>query len=338
MAENKQTTVIELSWLSIVKVIAVLLACYLLFFLFDVFILLFIVIILASALSPFVEKIKKRLGIPKIIAILLIYIVILLVITFVFYTLIPPVIEQLKNLSDNFPEYSQKISALFSSMENGGSGNAIQSASSAIGNITNTLVKSAGSLFSGLANILIILVLMLFLLLEEDHVRKFLVSLLPISQKVYIIEVSKKISDKLGAWLIGQVSLMAIIGTATTVGLLILSVPYALVLGIIAFFMEAIPTIGPILAAIPAILIAYIDAPWKGVAVLIFATLIQQLENQILVPKIMQKALGVSPFITLVAILIGGKIAGVAGVILAVPTVATISVITKEWPNIRKRI
>ena len=337
---SKNYVSVEISWLSIIKVVAVIVGCYLLFYLADIFLILFIVFVLAAALSPLVDKIKNKLGIPRIMSILLIYIGLILLIILTMYAIIPPAIGQLQNLSQNLPDYAKKITSLFSSLSESpvSTTNSIQSASSTLGNIAGTFVQSAGSFFGGLTTVFYILILTLFLLLEEDGIRKFFVSLLPISQKAYVIEVSKKVSDKMGSWLTGQVVLMAIIGVATSLGLWIIGVPYALTLGIIAFFLEAIPTLGPILAAIPAVVIAYMDAPWKAVIVLIFAVLIQQLENQFLVPKIMQKALGISPFVTLVALLVGGKLAGIMGVLLAVPTVAVLSVLTKEWPNIRKRI
>jgi len=338
--ENKKTTILEISWSSLLKIVAILVIGYLAYYLFDIFLTLFVVIILASALSPLVEKIKNRFGIPRIMSILLIYLGLIAILGLTIYAIIPPAVDQLKNLAQSLPDYAQKITSLFSSLSTSpvSSGSAVQSASGTLGNIAGTFVESAGSFLGGLTTVFYILVLTLFLLLEEDGIRKFFVSLLPISQKAYVIEVTKKITDKMGAWLTGQVILMAIIGTATTLGLWIIGIPYALVLGIIAFFLEAVPTVGPILAAIPAVIIAYISSPWKAVIVLVFAVLIQQLENQFLVPKIMQKALGISPFVILVALLIGGRLAGVMGLLLAVPTVAVFSVISKEWPNIRKRI
>jgi len=306
----------------------------------DIFLSLFIVFILAAALSPLVDKIRSRLNIPRIMAILLIYFALLVLVGLVAYTIVPLAIDQFNNLSHNLPGYASKITSIFSSFTESpiSNSNSIQSASGTLGNVAGAFVKSASSIFGGVATIFYILILTLFLLLEEDGIRKFFVSLLPISQKAYIIELTKKVADKMGSWLTGQVTLMAIIGGATALGMLVLGVPYALTLGILAFFLEAIPTIGPIIAAIPAVLIAYMDTPWKAIAVLIFAVLLQQLENQFLVPKIMQKALGISPFVTLVALLVGGKLAGIMGALLAVPTVAVISVISKEWPNIRKRI
>jgi len=342
MPENKQTQTIiwEISWMSIIRILLVIIGFLLLIYLVDIILILFIVLILSATLSPLVDKIKHKLNIPRLMAILLIYLCLLIFIGLVGYIIIPPVVEQIKNISQNLPEYAKKLGSLFNVFTEGAltSPTTLQSASSTLGDFANTLLKSATSFFGGIATVFYILVLTLFLLLEEDGIRKFFVSLLPISQKTYIVEVSKKIAEKMGAWVIGQVSLMGIIAVVTMLGLWILRVPYALTLGLIAGILEVIPTIGPVLAAIPAIFIAYLSSPWLAVIVLIFYTVVQQLENQILVPKIMQKAIGVSPFVILVALLVGGKLAGILGILLAVPAVATISVLSQEWPNIRKRI
>lgn len=337
---EKQKTILELSWTSVLKFFAVLIGIYLVYVLSEVFLVLFVVVILAAALSPLVERIKNKLNIPRLMAILLIYLVLLVLVAIVAYTIIPLAADQVRHLNDNLPDYAQKITRLISSINDSPSEsvNTIQSASSTVGKFADTFVKSASSFFGGIATVFYILILTLFLIMEEDEIRKFFVSLMPISQKGYIIEVSKKISEKLGSWLLGQVTLMGAVGFLTGIGMWVVGVPYALTLGILAGFMEIIPTIGPILAAIPAALIAYMDAPWKAVFVLIFSAVIQQLENQVLVPKIMQKVLGISPFVILVALLIGGNLAGILGVLLAVPTVATISVLVKEWPNIRSKI
>lgn len=337
---DKNRVTIDISWMSIIKVVVVLLGVYLLFYLADVFLTIFVVIILSAALSPLVEKMKSKLGLSRIMSILLIYLGLLLVISVFVYTVVPLVTDQFQNFSHNLPDYAKKTSSLFNSLVDSsyGSSNSIQSASGALGNVAGAFVQSASSFFGGVATVFYILVLTLFFLLEEDGIRKFLVALLPIGQKSFVIEVSKKISDKLGSWLAGQVTLMLIIGVLSGLAFWIVGLPYALTLGIVAGLLEVVPTIGPILAAIPAVVIAYLDSPWKAAVVLIIAIVIQQLENQFIVPKVMQKAIGVSPFIILVALLVGGKLAGVMGVLMAVPTVAAISVLTKEWPNIRKRI
>ena len=116
-------------------------------------------------------------------------------------------------------------------------------------------------------------------------------------------------------------------------GLLALGVPFALALAVLAGILEIIPYVGPIVAAIPTIIIAFFVSPWLALAVAIFYIIVQQLEGHILVPKIMQKAVGISPVTIIIALLIGAKLAGVLGLLLAVPICAGIIVLTSEWKN-----
>jgi predicted PurR-regulated permease PerM len=115
-------------------------------------------------------------------------------------------------------------------------------------------------------------------------------------------------------------------------------IPYALVLGILAFIFESVPNIGPIAAAAPALVLAYINAPWKAVYVLVFTLVLHQLSNQFLVPKVMGKILNISAFVIILGLIIGGELAGITGMILALPVVAALQVMAQEWPNIKTRI
>lgn len=341
MEKHTQTIEYEISWMSIVRVVLVLVGFYLVTRLSEIILILFIVLILNAALAPVVVRLKERLNITRLMAILILYLGIVAFLGIVAYLIIPPVVEQLQNLSQNLPQYATKIDGLFGpfiNQETLTNPTNIQSASSSLVGFADSLFAAGTSFFSGVAIVFYVLVLTFFMLLEEDGLRKFFVQLLPISQKAYILEVSNKISDKMGQWALGQLSLMGIMGLITTIGLAALQVPYALTLGVLAGLLELIPTVGPIIAAIPAVFIAYLSSPWQGLAVLIFCILIQQIENQFVVPKVMQRAIGVSPLIILIAFLIGSELAGILGALLAVPAVAIVAVLVNEWPNIRKRI
>ncbi|MFA7308871.1 MAG: AI-2E family transporter [Patescibacteria group bacterium] len=339
--EPQQTISYDISWMSIIRVIVVLFGVYLLIRLSDIFLILFIVLILNAALSPVVAKIKAKLNITRILAILLLYLGIFIILGIIAYLIIPPVIEQIQRISTDLPGYAKKIDGLFGPFINQDTltnPTNLQSASSSITGFADSLFKAGTSFFGGIATAFYVLILTLFMLLEEDAIRKFFVQLIPISQKVYILEITTKISEKMGHWALGQLSLMGIIGLLSVIGYSIIGLPYALTLGVLAGLLELIPTIGPIIAAIPAVFVGFLQSPLQGVATLIFAIAIQQIENQFVVPKVMQKAIGVSPFIILIAFLVGSELAGILGALLAVPTVAIISVLTKEYPNIRKRI
>jgi predicted PurR-regulated permease PerM len=124
---------------------------------------------------------------------------------------------------------------------------------------------------------------------------------------------------------------MLSIGLGTYIGLFLIGIPFALPLAILAGILEIIPILGPIVSAIPAIIIGFGISPVIGVAVTAVAFLVHQLEGYVLVPKIMEKSVGVSPLVVLVAITIGAKLLGVVGVIISVPFVITLQVLAKEY-------
>ena len=135
---------------------------------------------------------------------------------------------------------------------------------------------------------------------------------------------------RLGGWVSGQILLCVIIGSISWVGLTLIGVPYAVVLALIAGIMEAVPNIGPIIAAVPAVIIAALYSPWQALLVAILYIVIQQLENYIIVPRVMSRAVELHPLAVLLALMVGGELMGVLGAVLAVPVTAAISVIVDE--------
>jgi len=147
-----------------------------------------------------------------------------------------------------------------------------------------------------------------------------------------------KVSERLGEWLRSQLLLMVTIGVLDGTILAILGIQYALTLGLLAGLLEIIPVIGPIVAAVTAIAVAFVSgAPiWKIIAILIAYILVQQLEGNILVPKLMSKVIGLSPIFVIIAILIGNRLLGIGGAILAVPVAAGIQVFLHEYLPLNK--
>jgi predicted PurR-regulated permease PerM len=160
--------------------------------------------------------------------------------------------------------------------------------------------------------------------------QKVFCSIVPQHRHAHAARMIDKIQHKIGMWLIGQLILSSIVFLVSWLGLYLLGVKYAMVLAILAGFCELIPYVGPFIAAIPAVFFAFVQNPPLAIAVAVLYLLIQKTEGYVLVPKIMQKTVGVSPVFILVAILIGLKLAGIYGVFLAVPVVAGITVYLQE--------
>ncbi len=195
--------------------------------------------------------------------------------------------------------------------------------SSIASNIFSTSLRILG----GLVSVIAILVLAFYMVVEKKAFEEFLETILPSEQKKQIVSLIKKVQKRIGSWFLGQISLMIIVGIAVLIGLSILKVKYALVLALIAGVFEIVPVIGPIVAGIIAIIIAFGQSPILALLVFLLYVGIQQIENHILVPKVMQKAVGLNPVVILVALLIGAKLYGITGAILAIPVTAALATI-----------
>jgi predicted PurR-regulated permease PerM len=200
-----------------------------------------------------------------------------------------------------------------------------------LGSIPGNIAKVLINAFSNIIGVVTLLVVTYYLLAERAHLHQYLIVFFGNRQLEKRIErFIDKLEHQIGGWIRGQLALMFIIGILTYVGLLLLKVNYALPLAIIAGLFEIIPNIGPTISMIPAVLIAATISPITALATLALYFLIQQFENNIIVPKVMQKAIGVRPLTTIVSLMIGLKLAGVLGAILAIPSYLVIRVVLEE--------
>lgn len=331
---------IDITTSTMIRFILVLLGLWLLYITRDILVLLFVVIILVAALSPTVDRWARYLTRPG--AVVAIFLIVFAIIALIFSLLIPPFVEQLREFSLNLPLYADQLSrsdnpAFIDSLVSLVKEN-LNSISSQLSNVgANILSKTAG-VISGVVAVITVIILSFYLLIEEDGVKKIYRGVLPDEWHAPFSEITRKIAVKLGAWLRGQLVLMGVVGLLTTLGLLLIGHPYALTLGIWSGVTEVIPIVGPWIGAVPGVIIGLTDSPLQGFLALVVYMVVQQLENTVLVPKIMGKAVGLNPFVVIVAILIGGKLYGLTGVLLSVPLAAAISVIVDDWAVIRQAI
>jgi predicted PurR-regulated permease PerM len=192
------------------------------------------------------------------------------------------------------------------------------------------LVRVATGAFSGVFQLLFTLILALYLTADGERIRRYVIQLFPFDRQAQMLRVSEHVGKRLGAWARGQVVLGAIIGTMTWVAALAIGLPYAGALALIAGVGELIPTLGPIIAAVPFVAIGFLNSPTQGLLALGAAVLIQQLENNLIVPRVMGQAVELHPVVVMVAILAGNELLGVTGALLAVPVAASLSVVFDE--------
>ena len=198
------------------------------------------------------------------------------------------------------------------------------------GDAIGAVIGALWGVVGGLFGLVTILILAFYLLLDAENLVHAFVRLFPRAERPRVEDACRRVSGKVSAWLGGQMLLAAIIGGTAALGLFLLGVPYFYVLALIAGIGEMIPIVGPILAAIPAVAVAFTVSPTLALGVAVFFLLQQQLENHVLVPKIMERQVGVSAAAVIIALLVGGTLLGVLGAILAVPTVAILQVLFEE--------
>lgn len=333
---NSSATSPTISYTSIIRVLIVFVAVFFIYLIRDALALLFVAIIFAAAVDPWVDWLQK-FKFPRAVSILMIYAVLLAIFSLVVIMMIPPITEQIGQIIINVPAYYEKISIGVHNLQDQTvsdatlSGNdsivsALETLSLTLAQTTKSIFVTITSIFGGLFSLLIVLVITFYLTVEEQALKKFVKFVMPLKHRTYTMDLIERMQVKIGLWLRGQLLLSLIVGIMTYIGLSILGVKYALLLALIAGILEIIPYLGPWLSAIPAVLVAFSDSFVKVILVIILYLIVQQLENNLIVPKLMQKMVGLNPIIVIMAILVGAKLGGVIGGLLGVPVAAAISV------------
>lgn len=297
----------------------------------DILLTVFLSYIIMAALNPFVRNLRK-LKIPKIIAVAIVYSVVIAFIILLVIPILPFFVSQLESLFREIPTYINSASEALGIQINTSQVNSLISpiANSIGQNALSVTTKIFGSIFS----VITLFILSFYMLLDRHRLGTAIPDFLPDSYKEKGILTVHLVEEKLGAWLRGQVVLSLVIGLITWVALTILGVPFALPLAIMAGFLEIIPTLGPIISAIPAVIVGLAISPVMAITITAVYIGIQLTENNFLVPKIMQKAVGLNPVIIIIAILIGANLLGVMGALLSIPFVSAAIIIFRALKKI----
>lgn len=316
----------------ILKVTAVVLSLALLWFIRDIVIVLLMAMVIASAMDPMVEYLHDR-KIPRAVSVLTVYILVLAFVGFILYSVVPPVVGEFKVLQSNLPELiadlEARVPAVASLIGNASPVTVVNEIFSFGGG--QTVITRTIGIFNGFFAFITVLVLSFYLVAADKGMKEFVKSFVPRRHADFAVNLVERIQKKMGLWVLGQVILSVAIFLITFVGLSILGVKYALFLALIAGLLEILPYLGPVLAAIPAVLVALIQNPPLAVAVVILYIVIQKTEGYVLVPKVMQRTVGASPLVVLLSLLIGFKLMGILGLLLAVPLVGAITVLIQEF-------
>lgn len=349
MSTEKQIVEVRFSIKNLLTLTAFAFAIVAIFVLHQVLISLFIAVILMSAISPLVGIIRKYLKVSAFTSVTLAYLIALTFIGLLLLIVIPPLFKQVTIFLSDLPFYAQS-SLNFLEITDVNTSNLLQNGgfipffSDKAGQVAQGAISITVFAFSSLIGIVSIAVFTFYLLLEKENIEGALiqrVSFLKPRHKKRYFQIFDEIQTKLGFWARGQIILCFTIGLCTYIGLVLLQVEFALPLAVIAGILEIIPTIGPIVSAVPAIIVVLAVDPPKALFIIALYLIIQQLENSFIVPQIMKKAVGFSPLVTITAIMVGGKLLGISGALLAVPFTAASFVlfdaIKKNEPEFKKQ-
>lgn len=327
---------------AVLKVVGVFLAIYFFFLIRDVILLLVVSMILASAMTPLVESLYSRVRFPRALTVVLVYLLFISFIVLVLVLLVPRLASELVELGGNieifraqFQGEDSRFSELFSQF---GLSESLRTLGASVAQITSSLFEKSLGLFGSIISVISVLVISFYLVAQKNAMEDFVKSLTPKNYHERVNNIVQKVQHKLGRWLIGQISLMVVIFVLTFIGLSLLGVENALVLALFAGLLEIVPYLGPFIALIPAVILAFIQSPILGVLVLILYIVIQQLENYLFVPRIIGKSIGANPLVILIALLVGFRIAGVLGMLIAAPLVAVFTVILEDYTGHRKQV
>jgi predicted PurR-regulated permease PerM len=327
------STTISISSGTIFRVILIILGLIFLYVIRDIIAIFLFALIIASAISPAVNLLE-RIKIPRILGALLVYIIVIGLLGFLISLIIPSIAKDVKDLSSNLPEYTQNLSLKFDSLQKTSSKyqGIIEQAQDFLSNIGDLLRKAASNLFStainifgGVFSLMLALVLSFYLSVQKRGVQRVLISVVPHQHRDYVLNLWERSQRKLGRWLQGQLFLGILVGVLVYIGLSFLNVKFAILLAILAGVLEIFPYIGPVLAAIPAIILGFLQSPILGLWVLILYVVVQQIENYLMVPLVIGSIVKLNPVIIILALLIGGKLGGIPGMILAVPITAVVA-------------
>jgi predicted PurR-regulated permease PerM len=318
---------IEISHRTIIFSVFFLLFLWLLYFLRGVLIILFFSIILMAAFNPLVDRLQ-RWKIPRVLSIILIYILIFGAFGFAVAGVIPPLIDQTQTLFSRFPSYLQSLRWM--GIDENLIYNQLNQFTQKLGVISGGVIKVFVNVFQNIVDVVVLIVISFYLLLQRRNLNQYLLKFLGENGQKIGGRIVDKIEKRLGGWVRAEILLMIIVGLLDYIGLRFLGVEFALPLAIFAGVMEIIPNIGPFISTVLAIIAGLTISPLTALAVGALFFLVQQLENSFITPQIMAKEIGLNPVITILALIAGIKLGGIVGAILAVPVVLLIEIILTE--------
>jgi predicted PurR-regulated permease PerM len=334
MAIRSSEKMIVISAGTIIKAILIALSFVAFYYLRDVVLVVILAVIIASSVEPGTQWFLRR-RVPRILSVLLMYSTALMGLVLMFYFLFLPLLNQSVTFLSTLPGYLGQLqvwnpiqnieilssnSAIEGFSKNFSLGEIVKQVSTSVSSLSNGFFSTASTIFGGVLSFLLVIVLSFYLSVESDGVTSFLRIVTPAKNEQYIISLWKRSQHKIGLWMQGQIVLAVIVAILVFLGLTLLRIDNALLLAVLAGVLEIIPLFGPIIAAIPAVTLALITNGMTSALVVVgLYIIVQQFENQLIYPLVVKKIVGIPPIVSILALIIGGKLAGFVGLIISVP-------------------
>lgn len=341
MSDSSKQFIVNITTGTMVRSILLVLLVAALFYLQKLVLVILTAIVIASAIEPATRWFVKY-KFPRLVAVMIVYLLFLSFLLGFFYFFLPPVLSEMINFLAILPSYLATFDSSSPFQESVFLGtqsvvdtlsitNVVTELRALFSNVSESFLATITVVFGGVLSFVLIIVFSFYFAVQETGIDDFIKIVSPIKYQKDLINLWKRSQVKIGLWMQGQLILAVIVGVLVYLGLTILGVKYALLLAVIAAIFELIPVFGPILSAIPAILIGFVDGgATTGLLVIGLYIIIQQFENHLIYPLVVTKVVGVPPLLVILALLIGAQLAGFLGIILSVPIAAVIQEVVSD--------
>jgi predicted PurR-regulated permease PerM len=304
----------------------------------QVAVLVFLAILFASGLAPLVDSVRSHAPFGRTAVVGLLFAGFGVLVIIIGILVIPAALGQLDELGQSLPKMLASVRQAAQGVQPAGLSTALTSLIDQATQATSrgtapspaTVVAAGSVVVEILASIATVITLTFFWLHERARIQRFFLAFAPAERRAGVRSAWNDVDQRLGGWVRGQLILMGLMASATTAAYFALGLPSALVLGVIAGLFEAVPIVGPFLGAIPALAVATTGGPTLVLAVLVVYIVVQLLESNVVVPIVMRNSVGLSPFLVLTSLLVGGAVGGIVGAFLAVPIAASAEILLER--------
>jgi predicted PurR-regulated permease PerM len=301
----------------------------------NVLLLLFLSVLLASALEPMIGWLRQRLPLGRVGTILVVYLAFFAVMIGMAFIVVPAAVNQGQRIIASLPPFFEQVRVWAEDLRPVALSTSITALVDSVAEIfapapppnPNDVVEVGTAVAEAAVFLFTMLAIVFFWLVEHARLQRYTLAFLPADRRAGARNAWNEIETRLGLWVRGQLILMGAIGIATAIAYTLLGLPGALLLGLIAALTEAIPIVGPLLGAIPAILVAATVSPELALVVALIYLVLQLIEGNVLVPLVMRNTIGISPLLVLFSLLLGAEVGGLLGAFLAVPLAASIEIV-----------